>query len=457
MRIIVTGGTGFIGRRLVTRFVGSGHAVTVLTRDVESAVRRLPALCAVASWNPPGALDPALVRGADAIVHLAGEGVAGGRWTPKRKQAIRVSRVASTRALARAVRALPIAERPRTVVSASAVGIYGDRSDAVVDEQSPPGEGFLAEVCRSWERQVLALETMGIRTVAVRVGIVLGRDGGALARMLLPFRLGAGGRLGSGKQWMSWIHIDDVVALFAHVLENQNARGPINGVAPHPVTNETFARELGRALGRPALLPAPAFALRALLGEMSTMLLGGHRVLPRAAQHLGFVFRFPELSAALVDLCADSCRELTREQWLARPPEEVFPFFSDPYNLERITPDFLRFRVDGMDTAQVQQGTSIDYRLAVHGLPMRWRSRIDSWQPNRSFVDVQTRGPYDVWHHTHEFEPANGGTIVRDRVRYALPFGALGELVAGGLVERDLAMIFDVRRARMEEALAARS
>jgi ligand-binding SRPBCC domain-containing protein len=193
--------------------------------------------------------------------------------------------------------------------------------------------------------------------------------------------------------------------------------------------------------------------LRVVLGEMAGILLDSQRVLPRRAEQLDFAFGHPTLRGALEALCADPVHELCVEQRLAGPPEQVFSFFSDPRNLEKITPDFLRFRILGMTTAEVAEGSLIDYVLRLHGIPLRWQSRIESWLPNRKFVDVQTRGPYASWHHTHEFEPDDGGTIIRDRVRYRLPHGALGELAAGWLVSRDLDAVFDFRRRRIQELM----
>jgi uncharacterized protein (TIGR01777 family) len=398
-------------------------------------------------------LDPSALRGADAIVHLAGEGIAEARWTASRKRAIRDSRVDTSLALVRALGQLDASVRPRVLVSASAIGWYGDRGDTPLHEQSAPGEGFLAEVCRDWEGAVFEAQALNVRTVAVRIGVVLGRDGGALKPLLPLFRLGLGGRVGSGRQWFSWIHLRDLVGLLRHVVENPRAVGPVNGVAPEPVTNATFTAELGRVLHRPAVLPVPAMALRAVLGEMSSVLLASQRVEPTAARQLGYSFQYPTLRSALDDLCADQSHELLVEQRLARLPERVFPFFADPKNLEQITPDFLRFKVLGTTTGQIGDGTLINYALRLHGIPLRWQSRIESWAPNRQFVDMQTRGPYTLWHHTHEFEPDDGGTIIRDRVRYRLPFGALGELLAGWLVRRDLDAVFEYRRQQIQELM----
>jgi len=453
MKVVVTGATGFVGPPLVRDLLAAEHAVTALSRDAARAVRRLPARCRVLTWDAAGPLDPGALRGADAVVHLAGDGIADARWSAARKRAIRGSRVDTSAALVHAIGQLAATERPRVLVSASAIGWYGDRGDAALDENSAGGTGFLAEVCRDWEQAVFTARALNVRTVAVRIGVVLGRDGGALTPLLPLFRLGLGGRVGSGRQWFSWIHLQDLVGLLRYVVEHPDASGPINGVAPEPVTNATFTAELGRALRRPALFPVPAAALRVAFGEMSTLLLASQRVHPHAAQRLGFAFRYPTVRSALEDLCADLNHELIVEQRLTRSPEEIFPFFSDPANLEQITPAFLRFRVLGTTTAEVGNGTLINYALRLHGIPLRWQSRIESWGPPRVFVDAQTRGPYKLWHHTHEFEPDDGGTIIRDRVRYRLPFGALGDWIGGGLVRRDLEAIFDLRRRRIPEVL----
>ncbi len=451
MKILITGATGLIGRALVRHLLAAGHELTAVSRDVTRARRLLPARCACTQWPPAGQVDPGLVGGADALVHLAGEGIADKRWSAVRKHAIRDSRVETTSALVRAIAALPESERPHLFVSASAIGYYGDRGDERLDERSAAGSGFLADVCGAWEHEAFKADTLGVRTVAMRTGIVLARHGGALGKMLLPFRLGLGGRVGSGRQWMSWIHLDDLVALYALALENAAASGPINAVAPHPLTNTLFTAALARTLRRPAYLPIPAFALRLALGEMSTVLLASARVAPATAQQLGFEFRYPEVRGAFADICEDFSNELLHEQWLPQPPEELFQFFSDPYNLEKLTPPFLRFHVLNATTAPLQAGTEINYRLYLHGLPMRWQSRIDEWTPNRRFIDRQIRGPYKLWVHTHEFEPFQSGTIVRDHVRYHLPGGALGELLGGAVVRRDLEKIFAYRRSRMDE------
>ena len=278
MVIAITGGTGFIGRHLQTRFPAPEHTVRL-------AGRKTPGR----EW----------LEGADAVIHLAGEPVAQ-RWTDAVKQRIIESRVKGTRDLIAVLRTVKI--RPSVLISASAVGFYGDGGDRKLTEESQQGPGFLADVCAQWERASREAEELGIRVVNPRIGVVLGRDGGALAKMLPAFRLGLGGRLGEGKQWMSWIHICDLVSLFQFAIDNAAVKGALNATAPNPVTNAEFTAQLGRLLSRPALLPVPGFALKVLFGEMAGMLLTGQRALPAVAAKAGFTFQYPELTPALKSL-----------------------------------------------------------------------------------------------------------------------------------------------------------
>lgn len=279
MKIAVTGASGFIGRALTARLAAAGHIV-----------------------QPVRLRESAAASPSEAVVHLAGEPLAQ-RWTAEAKRTIRESRVEGTRALVGSLARL--SPRPAMLVSASAVGIYGSRGDQLLTEDSAPGSGFLADVCAEWERTAGVANALGIRVVIVRTGVVLGH-GGALARMLPVFKLGLGGRLGSGRQWMSWIHIDDLTALIEFVLSGARLRGPVNATAPNPVTNAGFTRTLASALHRPAFAVVPAFALKMLFGEMASVLLDSQRVLPKAAQAAGFQFRYPDLGPALADLVGRS-------------------------------------------------------------------------------------------------------------------------------------------------------
>jgi uncharacterized protein len=294
MKALVTGATGLVGRELLRRLE---HPV-VLTRDVGASERRFGSEVQAWPWLPETELAPAGAFDAvDAVFHLAGEPVAEGRWTPDKKRRIQGSRVLGTRNLVAALTALPAP--PRVLVCASAVGFYGDRGDAELREGSAKGQGFLADVCEAWEAEARAAERVGIRVVMARLGIVLAARDGALARMLPPFRLGVGGKLGDGRQWMPWVHLDDVVGLLLHAARDERLRGPMNVVSPEPVTNAEFTRELGRALGRPAVFSVPRLALKLALGELSQALLGSQRVLPAVAVETNYTFAYPRLGPAL--------------------------------------------------------------------------------------------------------------------------------------------------------------
>jgi hypothetical protein len=292
MKVLVTGASGFIGTALVSALRQSGHEAIAL-------VRRTPRPgAAEIQWDPGGAIDGTKFSGADAVVHLAGESVASGRWNEQRKARILNSRVQGTQTIAASIaRANP---RPRVLVTASANGIYGDTGDKVVTEAEPAGTTFLAEVGRQWEQATRAASDAGIRTVMLRIGIVLSAQGGALARMLPPFRVGVGGRIGDGRQWMAWITVDDLIALFLHALKTESVRGAVNAVAPNPVTNADFTRALGAVLKRPTLFPVPAYVVRTVFGQMGEeLLLSSNRAVPKAALASGFQFRYPEIRGAL--------------------------------------------------------------------------------------------------------------------------------------------------------------
>jgi hypothetical protein len=299
MRIVITGATGFVGRRLVERLQGRGHALSAWVRSPAAAARTLGPDVALIDASGGASAMRAAIAEADAIVNLAGEPVIGRRWSDAQKQALRDSRVAVTDLIVDGIAAAP---RPRVLVSASAVGYYGDTGAREVDEESPPGGDFLAELSIAWEAAALRAERLQTRVCLVRIGLVLGRDGGVLGKMVPPFRLGLGGPIGSGAQYFPWVHIDDLVGILIAALERDELHGPMLAVAPGSVTNREFTAALGHALHRPAVFKVPAFALRLALGESAAALLAGQRALPRRTQALGYQFRFPELAPALQDL-----------------------------------------------------------------------------------------------------------------------------------------------------------
>jgi uncharacterized protein (TIGR01777 family) len=290
MRIVIAGGSGLLGRALTTRLQQEGHTAAVLTRR--------PRQVTDVAWDPdaPHAPWSSIVAAADVVVNLAGESIAGGRWTAARKAALRDSRLRTTSAIAAAISGG--GTRPAAFLSASAIGIYGPHGDEPVTEETPPGTGFLARLCVEWERAALAAAP-ATRVVLLRTGVVLAREGGALPQMALPFRVFAGGPVGSGRQVVPWIHLDDWVSMVRWAIDTAAVSGPLNVTAPEPATNAELAGALGAVLGRPAWLPAPAFALRIALGEMATIILDGQRVLPARAQALGFTFRYPRVEPAL--------------------------------------------------------------------------------------------------------------------------------------------------------------
>jgi uncharacterized protein (TIGR01777 family) len=300
MKVLVSGSHGLVGSALAESLQADGHTVVRLVRSRSAGADEV-------SWDPEGgSIDSAALERAavDAVVHLAGENIAAGRWTPEQKARLRDSRVKGTRTVAEAIAAL---ERPpRVLVAASAIGYYGDRGDEVLTEDSRPGTGFLAEVSRQWEAAATPAAEAGIRVVNARIGVVLSTKGGALPKLLTPFRLGVGGPFGSGKQWMSWISLDDVIAALRHALDSAALHGPVNLTAPAPIRNRDLARALGKALSRPAFLPTPAFALRMIMGsEMAdALLLASQRVEPRRLTKTGFKFTHPELDEALRSILA---------------------------------------------------------------------------------------------------------------------------------------------------------
>lgn len=291
MKVLVTGSSGLVASALIESLVAKGHQVIRLLR------RPVPG--SSPSWDPEkGTIDFAGVREIDAVVHLAGDNISEGRWNDQKKVRILNSRVRGTKRLAEYFAALDF--KPRIIVSASAVGYYGDRGTECLDETSEPGNDFLADVCKQWEAATVAASEAGIRVVNLRLGMVLSRKGGALKKMLLPFRMGLGGMIGSGIQYMSWVSIDDVVEIIQFVMANESMRGPVNGVSPNPVTNREFTKTLGRIVHRPAIFSVPAFAVRMVFGEMADgLLLASSRVLPRKLMDSGYTFRDPVLGAAL--------------------------------------------------------------------------------------------------------------------------------------------------------------
>lgn len=447
MKILITGGTGTLGQEIGKVLARKGYELLVVSRDRKSAKNKLTFPCQVIEADlSKQTISKGDLKGVNGVINLIGSSVMG-RWSEKRKKEIYRSRVDATRNL---VQSLP--DDLKVFVGGSAMGFYGDGGDRVLTEDLEAGKDFLAKVCFDWEAE--AAKSFG-RHVFVRTGIVLSYSG-ALKMMLPAFRNGLGGVLGSGQNWMSWIHLDDIVSMFVFALENEHVRGPINGCAPHPTTNKAFTKALVHSLNVPQGPSVPLVALKALFGEMGSVIVGSARGSAAKVEQLGFEFKYSFLDDALKDLCEvfkDGGELYLQDQYLPLPRGEVFKFFQDPENLEKITPDFLNFHITATSDKELQGGSLIDYRLKLYGIPMKWRTLIQDWQPPYKFTDSQVSGPYKKWVHRHSFEVLGEGTLIRDRIEYKLPMGVLGRLAGGYKVGKDIEKIFKYRRKSVQRLL----
>lgn len=442
MKVLITGGTGLVGQAVGQKLTELGHDVVIVTRSKQKAKESLTYLADVIECDlNTTALQKTNFNGVDAVINLIGETI-DGRWTAEKKESILRSRVTTAKHL---LENCPMTVK--TVLTASATGYYGDRADEELTEDSATGSDFLAQVCQEWEN--IFKKSVQQRLVILRFGLVLSRKGGVLNKLVHLFQKNLGAVLGNGRQWMSYISLNDLVSLITESLINTEYAGVINAVNSHPVTNEEFTQILAQQLHVFKLPAVPQFVLKTVLGEMSALVLSSARVVSKKQKQLKFHCQDVSLADFLKTELAIYRRNESvylAEQFVPAPLESVFSFFSEAKNLERLTPEFLNFRIVKMSTEQIQQGSLIDYKLKVHGVPIGWRTHIDSWNPPHTFSDTQTKGPYKLWHHTHKFKPVKGGTLMTDEVRYKVPLKALGSLVAGSFVEKDIQTIFDYRR-----------
>jgi len=475
MKVLIAGATGFVGRALVLRLRAEGHHVIAYVRSVERAASQLGAEAELLPIDAsPQRAAQALV-GLDAVINLAGQNLFGGRWSRKRKRSLAGSRVETTRQLVDLIGTLP--RPPRVLISASGVGIYGDRWDELLDEQSSPGEDFLARLSLDWEEAASRAGDHGLRVVALRIGTVLGPEGGALIKLAPSFRWGLGARLGTGRQQMAWIHLRDLLELIVTALADERYQGPINATAPAGVTNGEFTRALARVFDRRAFLSIPGWALRLLIGQAASVLLASQRVAPRKLEQLGFRHRFTEIGAALADifdagrapvmsrperheargLPSEPGHLLRQTTILEAPLDQVFDFFSRAQNLALMTPSWMDFQIVSDASAGPRAGETIDYKIKVGPLSMRWRTRFLAWEPGARFIDNQERGPYRLWHHEHRFSAEGDRTRMEDIVHYTLPLGPLGRLMHRLFVAGQLRRIFSFRAATIALRFAAGS
>ncbi|HEY8271794.1 MAG TPA: TIGR01777 family oxidoreductase [Pseudobdellovibrionaceae bacterium] len=455
MKVVLTGATGLVGKELGKALVSQGHEIFVISRNATKARLQLPYPCKIIEGDLAAGpiLDERFLHPMDVVINLAGESIGGGRWNEARKRRIYESRILGTRHL---IKSLSVA--PKIFLNASAVGYYGSHGDQDISEESAASDDFLSHVCQDWEEELLILsygEALSTtRVVALRTGMILAAKGGALEKLLPLFRRGLGGVLGDGKQWMSWIHIDDVVGLILHILDKNSIRGPVNLVSPHPVINEEFTKILASVLGVGVGPHVPAFALWTALGEMANLLLLSQKVIPRVALQSDYKFLYPELKAALEQILESGEKDFfVTEQYLPWKPEEIFPFFSQARNLARITPPSLGFKVLSTPPEKIQLGSEITYRMKVRGFPIKWKTVITEWTPPYRFTDTQEQGPYHFWEHSHELRPFAHGTLMTDRIYYSLPMGMLGNLIGGLLARAEVEKVFEFRKETLIKSL----
>ncbi|OFZ18896.1 MAG: TIGR01777 family protein [Bdellovibrionales bacterium RBG_16_40_8] len=451
MKIIVTGGTGFLGSRLIEALLKNNHNVVLITR--QSPAQLGPSPCRAIRWPLQSKLEEEVLKDCEVVINLAGESIANGRWSSARKLGIRRSRIQLTNEIVDIMRS---STKLHTFISASAIGFYGHRKSELLTESSHAGYGFLANVCRDWESAALSLKRENLRTILLRTGIVLGRGGGFLEKIEPIYKMWAGGPIGAGDQFMSWIHINDWVRAVIFCLDNKNIVGPVNLVATEPVTNRSFSSLYAKLFRQPLQITTPKFAIKLALGEMAALALDSQNVRPEKLHQHGFKFNFPYLREALEDIY-DYAEQKYRVHefysasvWVPEIIDKVFTFFAAVENLERMSPPQMNFRVVSKSTTQMAKGTLVDYKLKTHGVSLKWRSRIMRWEPPHLFSDTQDIGPFKYWHHTHEFITQGRGTLIKDKLHYRLPLRVFGRLGLP-LIKKDIKNIFNYRKRVLQK------
>ena len=447
MRILVTGASGLIGKNFIRYALRYGHEVYALVRNPQK-FQMLPE-DQVFRWNHGDLPPQEAFNGVDAVVHLSGENIAEKSWSKDQKKRITESRLIGTRNIVFALSQLPSNKRPKVLLSGSAIGIYGYSQNGILDENTAPGNDFLANLCSDWEKEAKQAEALGIRVVLARTGIVLSKEGGALSKMS-PIQIS------DGSSWMSWIHIEDMVRAMMHTLKNDSVRGAVNFVAPNPVQNKEFTKELAKVKKIPTFGFVPKSFLDVSLGEVSNVIASSIRIKPKNLLDTGFQFIYSNLQSALEKELLGSHlldRYLFKDQFVPLKVEEIFHFFSRAENLEILTPPWLNFKIVSKSSEEVRPGTLIEYKLKVHGIPVRWQTLIKDWKKDEFFVDEQLKGPYSKWHHLHTFEKVQGGCLLRDEVTYRVPGSVFGNLLLSKWIEKDVNQIFDYRQKCIRELL----
>lgn len=457
-KILITGATGLVGRALGQHLSQQGHTIVVVSRKHPKQVQaELPFACEVIQCDlGEGPIKNPLLASVEGVINLMGESVAGSRWTSLYKSKIYDSRVETTQNLLKSFKSLS-RHNLSFYMGASAIGYYGSDADQTLTEDSPVGQDYLAQVVQDWEsaHQQWSTLSLNIKVTALRLGVIQSVSGGAFDKLLPLFKLGFGSALGTGQQWVSWVDLEDVVGVFNWLLQQDHWSTVYNVVAPNPVTNTHWSELIAQALQTHLLPNVPEFILRLILGEQAIVLLNSQKVQPQHLLTQGYVFKQAQLRSSLKAIQAKwgGYFYYQAEQFIPLPIENVFSFFSQARNLEKISPSFLQFRVKSMSTQHIQKGTLIDYQLKVRGVPAKWQSLITEWNPPHSFTDVQTQGPYGDWIHRHSFIAVPGGVLIKDEVKYNMPLGILGKWFGYHYVLREIRTIFDFRRKRIGDLL----
>lgn len=445
MKILISGASGLLGRTLLRELQITGHDVYALVRNPEKISELDPTK--VFRWQTNAVSSSDILADKDIVIHLAGEGVADKPWTTERKKQLRDSRINTTALLVEAMKLTPLDRRPKIFISASATGIYGDSANTPLDETSPSGTDFLASLCVDWEHPTQSLSSYNVRVINMRLGLILSKEGGFLSKMAPVV-------LGTGNQWLSWIHITDVVKFVETAIDDSRFEGPFNLVSPNPLTNRELTKIYSKKMGFPLTLTAPKFALKLVLGEMSSALLASQKILPKRLTELNFKFGFSNFENAIADIYQNDNfldNYHNADQFVPLEREKIFPFFSRAENLEALTPPWLNFKITKKSTEFVGKDILIDYKLKIHGIPIKWKTLISDWQPDKYFVDDQLKGPYTKWHHRHLFDSVPGGTLLRDEVTFQVPGSIFGKLFLLNWIRKDVQTIFSYRKQKIAE------
>lgn len=468
MNVFITGSTGFIGRATIAYLQGQGHNITALVRNTSKARNLLGSGINILEYGLDEDNLVSHLDGSDLVINLAGSPIAT-IWTKKRKMEHWNSRVGITQSVVNSMKKCK--NPPKLLISASAVGYYGNRGDEILTEASKPGTGFLPELCKEWEYSAIEAESNGARVCLLRTGIVLGREGGMLNTMGQLFEMNLGTYIGSN-QYVPWIHITDMVRIIGECIINESLSGPINCTAPSPVRNKEFAFTLKKITGAKFLIPIPSFLVRPFLGENTEILTNSQNAVPKLLEQRGFKFNYTKLNQALntefsyenvtiekykrenTETDIDKQQygiqkigqyQLTSDIVLKHDSETTFLFFSSPLNLGLLTPGWVDFRIMEIPD-QIKSGSNIKYRIGFWFVVFKWTTKIIRWEPNKLFIDWQAKGPYSLWWHEHIILENHDGTVtMRDRIIYSIPFWILGKLVHKILIKNTLLRIFRFR------------